>query len=72
MRTRHSLVVDVRPVFALIEGVAFWTAVLIAFAYPPLLIVLDRGVIDHAALLGIVVVHVLALLLGHRHGNRQR
>lgn len=51
----------------LVAGVAFWTAIVLAFTYPVVFFSLDRGYLDPMVLIGLIGLHVVALLLGRHH-----
>lgn len=60
---------SLRTVGGSLEAVAFWVAVLLPLAYPPVMI-LDVWQDWQAVLLGgLLLVHLCALALGHRHGR---
>lgn len=47
-----------------VTGVAFWSAIGLAFAYPFVLFSLDRGYVGVPVLLLVIALHVLALVIG--------
>ncbi|WP_232686134.1 hypothetical protein [Halobacterium zhouii] len=49
------------------EVVGFWSAVALPFLYVPLLVTGPNTPGEQTALVTLVLVHVAALLLGHRH-----
>ena len=51
----------------MLQGMAFWGAVLLAFSYPAQILAMDRGVLDISMFLVIVTVHILALIVGHNY-----
>lgn len=50
-----------------VRTVAFWLAVLLPLAYPPVL--LEVGTARPLVLFGLLALHVLALSVGHAHGR---
>ena len=52
---------------AALEVVAFWLAVLLPALYLPVLAAAGVGVIDPAPVLSLIGLHLVALVVGHRH-----
>ena len=50
-----------------LQGLAFWTAVMLALAYPLLFIARDSALIDARVFLGVIAVHVIVTMIGHGH-----
>lgn len=55
-----------------IEGIAFWVAVVLPALYVPTLSLYGTERIPVWALAGIVGIHVVALVVGHRHNRPAR
>ena len=51
------------------RAVAFWTAVLLPLAYPPLFLAGVTGVVDPLALVALVALHAVAVFTGHVHDD---
>ena len=49
------------------EVIGFWSAVALPFLYVPLVVNGPGTTAEQTALVGLVLAHVLALVLGHRH-----
>ena len=49
------------------EVVGFWSAVALPFLYVPLVVSGPSTAAEQTALAGLVLAHVVALVLGHRH-----
>lgn len=56
-------------IYDLVVGLAFWLAILLAFAYPVVLFAIDRGFIAASTLVPIITVHFLALFAGRGYGT---
>ena len=63
--------VDSAPGYATLlkpfEVVGFWSAVVLPFLYVPLVVNGPNTTGEQTALAGLVLLHIVALLLGHRH-----
>lgn len=57
------------PVFELIEGIAFWSAIVLPFIYLPLLATGLSSATKQLIFAGLVVLNAVMILLGHRHGQ---
>lgn len=54
---------------AVFEGIAFWTAATFPFAHVGALLLYANGALSGTAIVGLVAVHVTAILAGHRHNQ---
>lgn len=55
----------------LFTAIAFWVAIILAFAYPAVLLAVDHGILPGSAFILFVGVHFCTLAVGHRYsGNR--
>ena len=53
-----------------LEAIAFWCAIALPFLYVPLLFVDGLGTGSHVnAFLALLALHVVAVVVGHRHGT---
>lgn len=65
---RHRSIVDARRrLLGPIRSAAFWLAVLIPLSYPPALVAADGRLEDLLLIAALLVVHLVAQSLGHRH-----
>lgn len=55
----------------LLRGVAFWLSVALALVYPVVFVASDIAWVDGATFFGIVVVHVVAVVIGHDYEPAQ-
>lgn len=53
----------------LVQGLAFWTAVLLPMVYLPPLLAGHPAVVDLSVLGKLIAVNVVAIAVGHRHGR---
>lgn len=65
----QGLGVLVRALVAAVRGLAFWTAVLLPLAYLPLFAVGTVGGRDLVVVWQLIGINVVALLVGHLHGD---
>jgi len=59
----------VARLLALVEGVAFWTAATFPFAHVGAVLLYARGSLSDTMLVGLLAVHVAAIVAGHRHNR---
>jgi hypothetical protein len=70
MEGKHRFVTrPVMPVFEFIEGIAFWSAIVLPFIYLPLLATGLDSADKQLAFAVLVALNALMILLGHRHGQ---
>lgn len=48
-------------------GIAFWSAIFLAFGYPVMLLAIDQGLLPRGAFLAFVVAHAATLAIGYRY-----
>ena len=48
-------------------GLAFWSAILLAFGYPAFLLAIDQGYVPRTVFFGFVLAHVLTLSIGYHY-----
>lgn len=51
------------------RGIAFWIGIVLAFAYPALIIAVDWGYVAPTSFLIFIGLHMLTLTIGHSYGQ---
>lgn len=65
--SHEPLDLDRLRVPSLIEAFAFWSAIILPFVYLPLLIIGLDTLVQQGLFVGLIVLNVVMIVLGHRH-----
>lgn len=60
------------PLTRVFTGIAFWSAIILAFGYPGMLLAIDQGLLPRGSFFGFVLAHACTLALGYRYPVHQR